>query len=215
MIRHLDRVVPAPVGPRPELAGPDHPMRKVTRQVAFEPGGWTPERAARVTEVFDGLASVWDTTRADQPRIAPLADAVERGGPTARGCWVEVGSGSGLATPWLATQCRTLLAVDLSPAMLAQAPPDAGFRVRADAARLPLADATVDAAVLVNALLFPAEIARVVRPGGALVWFSSLGDATPIYLAAEDVDEAFGGRWDGVAADAAWGTWAVLHRPQR
>ena len=66
--------------------------------------------------------------------------------------------------------------------------------------------------MLVNALLFPAEVARVLAPGGALVWVNSLGDATPIHLSAADVAKALPGGWGGPASDAGWGTWCVLRR---
>ena len=77
MIRTLETVVP-PEPDRPEMAGPDHPMRKVTRDVAFEPGGWTPERAEKVALLFDTLAPEWQE-RTSNERRAPLKDALARG----------------------------------------------------------------------------------------------------------------------------------------
>ena len=44
-----------------------------------------------------------------------------------------------------------------------------GFYAVASAADLPLADGSVDVAVLVFGPVFPAELARAVRPGGAVV----------------------------------------------
>ena len=210
MITRLPRVVPPAPG-APEGAGPDHPMRTVTRQVAFEPGGWTPERAAKVRELFDGLAPEWHT-RASDSRVEPLADALARGGPIPAGTWLELGSGTGLLSPYLAERCRRLLAVDLSAEMLKLAPATVGHRLRADGARLPVPDASVGALVLVNAFLFPEEARRVLAPAGAVVWVSSRGDGTPIYLPAEDVGAALGPGWEGVASEAGWGTWAVLRR---
>jgi SAM-dependent methyltransferase len=210
MIRHLDRVVPPAPG-RPDAAGPDHPMRAVTRQVAFEPGGWTRQRAAKVAELFDGLAPDWHT-RDSRPRRQPLDDALARGGPMGTDLWVEVGSGTGLLTPVLAAHCRCLVAVDISAEMLRLAPSGVGVRVQADAARMPVRDRCVDALVLVNAFLFPLEAARVVQAGGVVVWVNTSGDRTPIHLAADEVNRALGADWDGVAAEAGWGTWAVLRR---
>jgi len=192
----------------------DHPMRKVTRQVAFEPHGWTPERLAKVETLFDDLAGEWHTR--DHPhRSQPLADALDRGGPIPRHTCLEVGSGTGLATPWLADRFDRVIAAELSAGMLALAPADAGVRVRADAARLPLRDASIDTVVLVNMFLFPDEMARVLHSDGALVWVNTSGDMTPIYLPADDVDAALPGDWTGVASEAGWGTWAVLHRAER
>ena len=186
-------------------------MRKVTRQVAFEPDGWTPERAAKVGELFDSLAGEWHT-REHPLRLVPLADAFERGGPVGYGIGLEVGSGTGLGTAWLSARFDLLVAIDLSAEMLRLAPPDPAARVQADSSQLPFPDRSVDAVVLVNMLLFPTEVDRVLKDDGALVWVNTSGDATPIYLPADDVDAAMPGEWNGVASEAAWGTWAVLRR---
>src|SRR5581483_8962320 len=131
MIRHLPRVVPeAP--DKPTRGSEDHPMRKVTRQVAFDPGGWTGERRGKVETLFDALA---------------------RGEVGGRVC-LELGSGTGIATPWLAERFSLVLAVELSAGMLELAPAGVGTRMRADGSRLPLRDGSIDAAVLVNMFLF-------------------------------------------------------------
>lgn len=211
MITELDAVI-ATVGDQPVVAGENHPMRQVTRQVAFDPGGWTPERAAKVTALFDDLAAEWHTR--DLPsRFDALDDALDRGGPYPDGARVvELGSGTGLATGRIAARFGPVLAMDLAWEMLRRAPSALGPRVQADAAALPVPDGSVDVAVLVNALLFPLELDRVLAPAGALVWVSSIGDQTPIYLSAADVELAMPGSWDGVAATAGWGTWCVLRR---
>ena len=209
MLRELPRVVPAPPD-RPEFAGPDHPMRKVTRQVAFEAGGWTPERAAKVAALFNGLAAEWQA-RTSEHRVEPIEDALARG-RAGTGLCVEIGSGTGNASGVLAKQFARVLAMDLAIEMLRRAPALDAARVQADAARLPLADASADAVVLVNALLFPDEVARVLAPGGCVVWVNTLGDRTPIHLPAADVDRALPGDWTGTASEAAWGTWCVLRR---
>ncbi len=210
MIRHLPRVVPeAP--DKPTRGSDDHPMRKVTRQVAFEAGGWTGERRGKVETLFDELAPEWHTR--DHPhRHDPLEDAFTRGGPIPAGVCLELGSGIGIATRWLAPRFALVLAVELSAGMIELAPANIGVRMRADGSRLPLPDGSVDAAVLVNMFLFPDEMARVIAPGGVLVWANTSGDRTPIYLPADEVDAAMPGDWSGVASEAGWGTWAVLRR---
>lgn len=186
-------------------------MRKVTRQVAFEPGGWTPERAERVAMLFDGLAPEWHT-RGSPERTDALIDALARGGPfdRRRPC-LELGSGIGLFTDRIVDRFGrgNVVAVDLSFEMLRRAPADVAPRMQADAARLPFRDGTFATAVLVNMLLFPHEIARV---ADALVWVNTIGDATPIHLSADEVESALPGAWEGVQADAGWGTWAVLRK---
>jgi len=195
---------------RPELAGPDHPIRKVTRQIAFEPGSWTPERAAKVAALFDRMAPEWHT-RGNPERSEALADALERGAVGAGRC-VEIGSGTGLGTALLRSRFERVVAIDLALEMLRRLNPEWGHRVQADAAGLPLRDAAADVLVHVNTFLFPSEVERVLAPAGTLIWVCSLGDATPIYLSARDVQAALPGRWRGTASRAGWGSWCTLRR---
>jgi SAM-dependent methyltransferase len=125
---------------------------------------------------------------------------------------LEPGSGTGLGTGWLAERCDTVVAFDLAHEMLRRAPEGPGHRLRADAGRLPFADGAADAVVLVNAFLFPAEVDRVLAPRGIIVWVNTSGASTPIHLPAEEVEAALPGRWEGVASEAAGGTWALLTR---
>jgi hypothetical protein len=195
---------------RPEVGGPDHPMRRVTTDTAFAPESWTPERAAKVGELFDSLAPTWKE-RDGPERHASVLDALDRGGPFPHGPCIEVGSGAGIATPVLADALRDVIALDLSFEMLVLAGSETP-RVRADASVLPIRSHAVAVVALINMFLFPAEVDRVLAPDGALLWVSTLGDATPIYLPPADVIRALPGAWDGVTADAGWGTWLVARR---
>ncbi|HMJ74992.1 MAG TPA: methyltransferase domain-containing protein, partial [Iamia sp.] len=94
-----------------------------------------------------------------------------------------------------------------------RSPVGPAHRVLADGARLPVADASLDAVVLMNAFLFAPECARVLRPGGALVWVNSRGPETPIHLPAETVVAAVGGDWTATASEAGTATWCVALRP--
>ncbi|HZQ28589.1 MAG TPA: class I SAM-dependent methyltransferase [Acidimicrobiales bacterium] len=187
-------------------------MRAVTRQIAFEPTGWTAKRRTKVADLFDSLAPTWHEREAIG-RPDPLQDALDRGGPFARGSCLELGSGVGLMTPTLVGRFgdRALIAVDLAPEMLTRAPATTP-RVLADSAQLPFPDRTIATIALVNMFLFPAEVDRLLRADGALIWVSTVGDATPIYLPPDDVLTAMPGAWQGVAADAGWGSWVVLRR---
>ena len=194
------------------MAGGDHPMRKVTRQVAFD-GGWAPARAEKVAALFDGMASEWDQPRrAADERWSALRDALNRG-DIPRGRVLELGSGTGMGSRVLVEAGRSpVAALDIAADMLAHAPADLAPRVQGDASSLPFPDNAVDVVVLVNALLFPDEVDRVLAPTGCVVWNNTVGEQTPIHLPAEDVAAALPGDWVGVASRAGTGTWAVVRR---
>lgn len=192
------------------LAGPDHPMRLVTRQVAFEEG-WSSGRAAKVAALFDSMAAEWSESHVNPTKAAPIRDALARSGLETGGHWLELGSGTGAGTRVLAEHDVDAIAVDLSAEMLANAP-DLAPRVRGDASRLPFPDDSFDTLLMVNMLLFPSEVDRVLRPLGSVVWVNTLGDKTPIHLPPGDVIAALPGRWGGATANAGSGLWAVLSR---
>jgi hypothetical protein len=65
---------------------------------------------------------------------------------------------------------------------------------------------------MINMLLFPTEVDRVLRPGGTVLWVNTLGDQTPIHLPAADVLTALPGEWHGTTADAGTGFWLAAQR---
>lgn len=203
--------------------GDDHPMRQVTRQVAFE-GGWSASRARKVADLFDGMASEWDAPRSGLVRTAPIRDALARGGLLGRGRWLELGAGTGVGTrilgPAMTRSGGSVIALDLALEMLLRSPSRAAPLVQGDASGLPFPDGVFDGAAMVNMLLFPAEIDRVVTAnGGQLVWINTSGDRTPIHLSPEDFLAALpGGRghssagWSAVWARSGTGFWVVATR---
>ena len=197
------------------LGTPDHPMRTATRRAAgFETEGWTSGLRNEVEEFFDGLAGEWHT-RVSPQRTAVVTDALVRGLDSTGvrgGLALEIGSGIGTYSALLAERCATVLAIDLSLAMLKLAPARPAHRVQADGARLPVRDGVAAAVVLINAFLFPAEVERVLSQEGALVWVNSSGEQTPIYLSADDLLAALPGAWTGTSSRAGEGHWCVLRR---
>ena len=190
-------------------------MRIATRRAAgLDDRGWTGELRSQVEDYFDGIAAEWHT-RITPQRTAVVTDALARGldamdvpaGPV-----VEVGSGIGTYSSLLAERFATVVAIDLSLAMLKLAPIRPALRVQADGARLPLRNASAAAVVLINAFLFPAEVDRVLSPGGALVWVNSSGEQTPIYLSVDDLVARLPGGWTGTSSRAGEGHWCVLRR---
>jgi len=138
---------------------------------------------------FAARAATWDTKFGDDlPKYrAAIAEAGFRHGGVA----VDVGCGTGRALPSLRAAvgpAGTVIALDVTPEMLAAARPAIGVAqavtVVGDARALPLADCSVDAvfgAGLVNHLPDAAaglrEFARVTRAGGVLVLFHPIGRA--------------------------------------
>jgi hypothetical protein len=194
-----------------QFAGPNHPMRTLTRAVAFgEP--WTRDHADRVAGVFDGLAVGWSVQNIDDTKAAPVRDALERGDVPTPGAWLELGSGTGAGTRILSGIVGSLIATDLSAEMLQHAPPELAPRVRADASMLPYRDRSFDAVLMINMLLFPYEVERVLHNAGTVVWVNTLGDQTPIHLPPDDVLAALPGRWTGRTASAGTGFWLTATR---
>lgn len=197
--------------------GPGHPMRAVTRRAAgLDPGGWTSELRSDVGKFFDDLAPEWNS-RDSRPRIAVVKDALERGlgaHSERRGLAIEIGSGTGTYSSLLAERFEHVLAVDLSLEMLKLAPAAPAFRVQGDGSQLPVRDSAADAVVLINAFLFPSEVARVLAPTGTILWVNSSGEDTPIYLSAEELVARLPGDWACTSSRAGVGTWSVLRRAE-
>ncbi|MBO0515651.1 class I SAM-dependent methyltransferase [Streptomyces beijiangensis] len=207
----LPRVLPSPEGKPLPPKDTAEAFRAFARDLAAGRRSWTREAAGFLAGLFDQLASSWDTDQATG-RDDPVRDALARGGPFPHGTCLELGSGTGLFTPALATAFTTVISIDLSEQMLRQAAGRSPARVRADAGALPSADASVAVVAAIDMLLFPDEMARVLAPAGVLLWINQLGQDGPLYLPAEDVAAALPGRWTAVEAAAGWGSWAALRR---
>ncbi len=185
-------------------------MRKITRQVAFE-GGWDTDRAEKMSDLFNSLAPEW-AERSNEAREAPIADGLARGELPLDGRWLELGSGTGSGTRVLRERVDSVVACDLAAEMLANAPADLAPRVQCDASTLPFSTNRFDAVLMVNMLLFPSEVDRVIAPGGSLLWVNSLGSQTPIHLPPADVVAALPGQWMGLTGKAGSGFWLALHK---
>jgi hypothetical protein len=205
----LLRVVPERPD-RPEMPDLARAMQELTHDIAFDADAWTADRKAQVAGLFDAMAGGWRDR--DRPeRHDALADALARGGPFPSGWCVEVGSGTGNSTPDLRAAFDDVVSLDLSLEMLRHASlPDR--RLQSDAAALPIWAGSASVVALVNMFLFPAEVARVLADDGVLVWVSTNGDGTPIYLPPADVVRALPGEWEGVTAAAGWGVWCTARR---
>ncbi|HKT02869.1 MAG TPA: class I SAM-dependent methyltransferase [Rugosimonospora sp.] len=209
MIRTLPRVVPA--APGKPVRAEAHAAQQASRAIAEDPSRWSAQQARQTIQRYAELAPVWDTERGGY-RPVPLADALARGGPLPAGTCAEVGCGTGLLTPLLASVWPRVVCLDLSPAMLDRS--RAPWRVLADASRLPLPDGRAAAVVLADTPLFAGEVVRVLAPGGVVVWSNALGTDAPHHVPVATVLDALarasGVAWSALTAEAGWGLWAVL-----
>ncbi len=195
---------------RPEGVNTSHPMRAVVEQIASSPQGWTPERSAKVRDLFDSMAEDW-AERNGPDRTEALAEVLERLALPGRRC-LEVGCGTGSVLGILADRFDAVVGLDLAMGMLQRADCGGVSLIQGDAGRLPFADGSFDLIVAVNAFLFPAEYKRVLAPSGNLVFVSTNGDRTPIYLSPERVAEALGEEFSGVSAESGNGVWSCFSR---
>jgi SAM-dependent methyltransferase len=173
--------------------------RIVTDAVVRRPLLWRLLRRPLRT-MFDGLAPTWET------RIGPhhlgalelaLADV-----PAPRRV-LDLGTGTGVVALALADRYpeAEILGVDLSPGMIEEARLKVSAELAGrvdfevgDAAALSSPDGAFELVVLSNMIPFFDELARVVAPGGTLVFSFSKGADTPIYVPAERLREGLGRR---------------------
>lgn len=142
---------------------------------------------------YDAVAETYERIHA--PRLRePARDLILAADPAPGARVLDVGTGTGAALALLAGRFpdAELVGVDIAPSMLAEArrvlPADVLARARlevADAAALPFAEREFDLVTLQNAIPFPAELGRVVAPGGTVVVAFSRGPETPIWTPPE------------------------------
>jgi len=162
--------------------------RLVTNVVVRQPRLWRLFRGP-FRRQFEELAPTWETRQRDDT-LEPFARALGTLDVPSRRV-LDVGTGTGAAAFLLARRWTDadVVGVDLAAAMVAEAarltPPEVAARVRfevADAAELPFDDGAFDLVTHANMLPFFDEIARVVAPGGAVIFAFSGGAGTPIYV---------------------------------
>jgi SAM-dependent methyltransferase len=162
-----------------------------TRAVVARPRVWGLFRGP-LRRQFDRLAAGWEA-RLGPEALIPLGAALERLQSPPRRV-LDLGTGTGKAARVAAGRFpqAKVIGVDLAPAMIEEArrllPAELSDRVRfevADASRLPFEDGAFDLVVLLNMIPFFEELARVTAPGGRVVFASSFGSETPIYVPPE------------------------------
>lgn len=142
-----------------------------------------------VRRQFDSLAPVWDSMRMEDTFAPYEAALAALDADPAR--ILDVGTGTGAAALTLAQRFPTaqIVGVDLAERMLDRArentPSEDRERVtfqRADASALPFAADSFELVTHANMIPFFDEVARVVTPGGHVLFAFSSGAETPIYV---------------------------------
>lgn len=219
VMEELPPLVPDPMGAPPGGVtgrGDDHPLRMLTRRIAFE-GGWNAHLRAQFAATFDAMATTWPTD--DWLDItAQLDDALGRGvdrltdDRAGLRRVLDLGGGNGRASGTIKGHLGAAVVADVSLEMLWRVPRWVAPGVLADGACLPFADGSLDVVVAANMFLFPVEMSRVLRAGGLLVWINSQGADAPIHLSAHEVDVALPGEWSGVCSKVRGANWSVHRR---
>jgi ubiquinone/menaquinone biosynthesis C-methylase UbiE len=156
---------------------------------------------------FDRLAPVWDSMRLEDT-LASYEAALERiDGPVQRALDVGTGTGAGARVIRRRFPSADVVGVDVAPGMLAEARrlvPDAEF-VEGDASALPFDDESFDLVAHQNMIPFVDQVARVLRPGGWVVFGFSAGAETPIWVEPDRLRAALAARGFSDFAELAAG----------
>jgi ubiquinone/menaquinone biosynthesis C-methylase UbiE len=163
---------------------------------------------------FDRLAPVWDEMR-DSQAFAPVEAALERL-PTPPQRALDLGTGTGSVARIVAARFpeAQVIGVDISERMIEQArrrtdSPHVTYQV-ADAERLPFEDGAFDLVTLGNMIPFFDELARIVAPGGRVLFAFSAGPETPIYVPPQRLREQLGRRGFAEFAELSAGRGTAL-----
>lgn len=169
---------------------------------------------------FDNSAAGWDqrTGAGSVDHLTALATAVNHveGRPERI---LDLGTGTGEAALFFSREYLTasVRGVDLSEEMIRAARAKVGldpegriaFRV-ADAGSLPYEDESFDLVAQINVPPFFAEIARVLRPGGEVIFVASSGSATPFYTPPAVLERGLAKRGIETVASGEAGTGTYL-----
>jgi SAM-dependent methyltransferase len=193
--------------------------RLATNAVLTRPALWRVFRPLLQAQ-FDRLAPGWDELR--RPGAFAALEQALAAVPGEPKRVLDLGTGTGAAAFEAARRFPSaeVVGVDLAEQMLAQArsktPPELAGRVTfkaADAERLPFEDGSFDLVLLANMIPFFDELARVVAPGGHVVFSFSGGSETPIWVPPDRLRSELSARGFAEFADfEAAGATALLAR---
>jgi SAM-dependent methyltransferase len=203
--------VDPPTAPPPDLHAATHRSRIALTQVLADPNdeqAWT-----GLTDQYDEMAAEWTDWADEQPwYTAPVTAGLAHANPA--DLIVELSCGTGQATSVLAAIGAQVIATDVNAAMLERATPRPNTRyVRVDVRQLPFPDRSVPLIVGLNAIPHLGEINRVIATGGQLLWCTSFGPGTPLYIEPTWLLHLLGPHWHGEGGNAGHGEWTLYTRP--
>lgn len=195
----------------PDLKADVHPSRRYQERLLHDPAdqaAWAglrssyAEMAAEWREWTDQQHGYDAAVQAGLARVRPAPWAV------------EICCGTGEATAAIAKAVPRVHACDLNPAMLTRRVEVPGVSwFAADVRALPLATASVPLIVSLNGVFSPPEIARVIRPGGQVLWCTSFRAGTPLYVPPPRLHALLGEAWAAEGGEAGHGEWTLLTAP--
>jgi SAM-dependent methyltransferase len=195
--------------PEPEV----HPSRLALERLLVDPSSSAAWR--HLAHAYDAMSAEWDDWVRTQPwYVTPVVEALSRTRPPA--FVVEVGCGSGQLSTILADFAGRAICTDVNLSMLQLAP-----RVRntiyavADVRFLPFRTMSVPFLVGLNAVPCLPEFNRVVALGGHLLWCTSRGVDTPLYVEPARFMQLAGSSWRGESGTAGSGEWLLLTKERQ
>ncbi|HET9518252.1 MAG TPA: methyltransferase domain-containing protein [Actinoplanes sp.] len=199
-----------PEGTAPDLRAATHRSRRSLHALLHNPAD---------RQAWDALAATYDEMAADWSQwadhqdhyLSPLRAGLAKARPAE---WVlEVGCGTGQAAPVLGQLTGLAVSTDVNLSMVAAAARTGNQSyVVADVRQLPFATGSVPLLVGLNAVPHGGEFNRVVAASGQLLWCSSFGAGTPLYLTAQQLLTLLGAGWTAEAGHAGHGEWVLLSR---
>src|SRR5688572_6123349 len=180
-----------PTQPPPDLAAATHASRQALERLLADPddeSAWD-----FLAQSYADMAEQWPEWARSQQRwyAAPVRVGLRHASPVP---WAfEVGCGTGEATGQVAGHATRTIATDVNEAMIRLAPRLAGVEyLVSDVRALPLADGSVPLLVGLNAVPHIKEFKRVIAGDGQLLWCTSFGTGTPLYVDPRRLLELFG-----------------------
>jgi SAM-dependent methyltransferase len=200
--------VDVPEAPPPDLGATSHRSRRALDAVLRDDADESAWRA--LAGAYDAMAAEWTDWVATQDwYLSPLQAGLAH--VTAVGPVVEVGCGTGQAVGVLSQHATQVFETDVNLSMLLRSPSSSGVcYVAADVRRMPFRTGSVSLVVGLNAVPYVGEFRRILGGAGQVLWCSSFGDRTPLYVSPETLQRLFGPAWTADAGRAGHGEWVLL-----